>query len=116
MVHDVETVYIALRRRILAGELRPGSVIVSDDIEQSSGLNEKETESLGKVLLDLADEGLAVLLVEHDMGLVMSTCKTIQVLDVGQVIATGTPAQIQANEEVKAAVNAAPARPFCASG
>lgn len=71
--------------------------------EPSSGLNEKETEALGRVLLDLADDGLAVLLVEHDMGLVMSTCKHIQVLDFGQVIATGTPAQIQSNEEVKAA-------------
>jgi ABC-type branched-subunit amino acid transport system ATPase component len=71
--------------------------------EPSSGLNERETEGLGRVLLDLAGEGLAVLLVEHDMGLVMSTCKHIQVLDFGQVIATGTPAQIQSNEEVKAA-------------
>ena len=71
--------------------------------EPSSGLNERETEALGRVLLDLAGEGLAVLLVEHDMGLVMSTCRHIQVLDFGQVIATGTPAQIQSNEEVKAA-------------
>jgi ABC-type branched-subunit amino acid transport system ATPase component len=71
--------------------------------EPSSGLNERETEALGQVLLGLADEGLAVLLVEHDMGLVMSTCRHIQVLDFGQVIATGTPAQIQGNEEVKAA-------------
>jgi ABC-type branched-subunit amino acid transport system ATPase component len=71
--------------------------------EPSSGLNERETEQLGTVLQDLAADGLAILLVEHDMGLVMSTCKYIQVLDFGQIIATGTPAQIQGNEDVKAA-------------
>ena len=47
--------------------------------------------------------GLAILLVEHDMGLVMSACHHIHVLDFGQIIAYGTPTEVQANPLVRAA-------------
>ena len=58
--------------------------------EPSSGLSEVETHAFGVLLRDLADEGMAVLMVEHDMGLVMAVCDTIRVLDFGKVIAAGT--------------------------
>jgi len=71
--------------------------------EPSSGLNESETVDMARVLRQLADEGLAVLLVEHDMSLVMSVCEQIFVLDFGQIIATGDPASIQGNPIVQEA-------------
>ena len=59
--------------------------------EPSSGLNESETADFSELLIELAESGLAILLVEHDMGLVMSSCHHIHVLDFGQIIAYGTP-------------------------
>ena len=71
--------------------------------EPSSGLNETETQDFSELLIQLAAEGLAILLVEHDMSLVMSSCHHIHVLDFGQIIAYGTPAEVQANPLVRAA-------------
>jgi branched-chain amino acid transport system ATP-binding protein len=71
--------------------------------EPSSGLNESETADFSELLIELAGEGLAILLVEHDMGLVMSACHHIHVLDFGQIIAYGTPEEVQANPLVRAA-------------
>jgi ABC-type branched-subunit amino acid transport system ATPase component len=71
--------------------------------EPSAGLNEHETNSLGVLLTALAADGLAVLLVEHDMGFVMGTCSGIQVLDFGRIIAVGTPTEVQANPSVRTA-------------
>ncbi|MEO6628926.1 MAG: ABC transporter ATP-binding protein, partial [Aquihabitans sp.] len=71
--------------------------------EPSSGLNEAETTELGIVLGELAADGLAVLLVEHDMKLVMGSCEEIYVLDFGRIIASGTPAHIQSDDLVRAA-------------
>ncbi len=71
--------------------------------EPSSGLNESETTELSELLIELAATGLAILLVEHDMGLVMSACHHIHVLDFGQTIAFGTPTEVQANPLVRAA-------------
>jgi len=71
--------------------------------EPSAGLNERETAALGDLLRDLTSDGLAVLLVEHDMSFVMGCCDHIHVLDFGRLIAEGTPAEIQANPDVRAA-------------
>jgi branched-chain amino acid transport system ATP-binding protein len=71
--------------------------------EPSSGLSESESEELGDLLCKLAGDGMAVLLVEHDMGLVMRVCSEINVLDFGAVLTVGTPAAIRADERVRAA-------------
>lgn len=71
--------------------------------EPSSGLDESESEDFGRLLRDLASEGLGILLVEHDIDLVMSVCSTIHVLDFGSILAVGSPGQVQADERVKAA-------------
>jgi branched-chain amino acid transport system ATP-binding protein len=71
--------------------------------EPGSGLDTTESEVLGDLLLELADQGMAVLLVEHDVDLVMRVCRRIHVLDFGQVIAVGTPREVQANPHVQAA-------------
>jgi branched-chain amino acid transport system ATP-binding protein len=71
--------------------------------EPSAGLNESETADLSELLVELAATGLGILLVEHDMGLVMSACHHIHVLDFGQIIAFGTPTEVQENPLVRAA-------------
>jgi branched-chain amino acid transport system ATP-binding protein len=84
--------------RALATEPR---VLLLD--ETSSGLDRRESTGLGHLMTDLADEGIAVLLVEHDMDLVMWVCEQIYVLDFGEIIATGTPDAISENPTVRAA-------------
>jgi branched-chain amino acid transport system ATP-binding protein len=76
--------------------------------EPSSGLNDEETEAMAALLRSLVVDGLAVLLVEHDMTFVMGSCELIYVLDFGVLIATGTPAEIQENPMVQAAYLGAP--------
>jgi branched-chain amino acid transport system ATP-binding protein len=71
--------------------------------EPASGQDETETEQFATLLRELADEGMVVVLVEHDVQLVMKICRTVHVLDFGQIIAVGTPAEIQTNEAVLAA-------------
>jgi branched-chain amino acid transport system ATP-binding protein len=71
--------------------------------EPSSGLNEEESEELGDVLLSLADEGMGVLMVEHDVELVMKVCSWIDVLDFGQIIASDEPSVIREDPRVQAA-------------
>ncbi len=71
--------------------------------EPSSGLDETETDAFGELLRDLAAEGRGILMVEHDMDLVMGVCDTIRVLDFGEVIAVGSPAEIRSNARVQQA-------------
>jgi ABC-type branched-subunit amino acid transport system ATPase component/ABC-type branched-subunit amino acid transport system permease subunit len=68
--------------------------------EPASGLDLDQAAELIGLLRSLSDLGLAVLLIEHDMSVVMGVCDSITVLDFGQVIACGTPAEIQQDEAV----------------
>jgi ABC-type branched-subunit amino acid transport system ATPase component/branched-subunit amino acid ABC-type transport system permease component len=91
------------RRRLvgIARTVASGPSVVMLD-EPAAGLDEKESAELSRLIRRLADErNMAVLLVEHDVGLVMSTCDRIVVIDFGAVIATGTPAEIRENPAVK---------------
>ena len=71
--------------------------------EPASGQDESETIVFASLLHELAAEGMAVVLVEHDVHLVMGVCATVHVLDFGQIIASGTPAEIQRDGAVLAA-------------
>jgi sulfate-transporting ATPase len=68
--------------------------------EPSSGLSASETETFATLLRGLASTGIAILVVEHDMGFIMNLCHHIVVLDAGAVIAAGTPAEVQADAKV----------------
>ncbi len=68
--------------------------------EPASGLDTERAGDLVGLLRRLADLGLAILLIEHDMSFVMGLCDTITVLDFGTVLAQGTPAEVQTNEAV----------------
>jgi ABC-type branched-subunit amino acid transport system ATPase component len=71
--------------------------------EPAAGLDARQSSELGRLLPGIADSGTAVLLVDHDMGLVLSSCHRVVVLDSGRVIAQGTPAQVRGDERVIAA-------------
>lgn len=69
--------------------------------EPVAGMNREETEDMARFILDVrAEWGVTVLMVEHDMGMVMDLSDHVVVLNFGQVIAQGTPAQVQADPEV----------------
>ena len=68
--------------------------------EPASGLDESESDDFADLLLELAGEGMAILLVEHDVQLVMKVCDLIHVLDFGAILAVGTPAEIQNDQAV----------------
>ena len=84
--------------RALAGQ---PAVLLLD--EPAAGLRHLEKQSLAKLLMQLRAEGLAILVVEHDMEFVMNLADRITVLEFGTVIAHGTPAEVQANPRVIAA-------------
>ena len=72
--------------------------------EPAAGLDAEETGKFAQLLRSLAEgEGVAILLVEHDMSLVMSCCDHIYVLDLGKIITSGPPAQVRRDERVLAA-------------
>jgi branched-chain amino acid transport system ATP-binding protein len=71
--------------------------------EPASGQDDTESARFSAVLRQLADDGMAILLVEHDMDLVMRVCERIHVLDFGSLLASGTPAEVQADPHVRAA-------------
>ncbi len=69
--------------------------------EPAGGLNHEEVDQLGTFIKRMRDDyELTILLVEHHMGLVMSTADRVHVLDFGRKIAEGTPAEVQGDENV----------------
>ncbi|MET3695705.1 amino acid/amide ABC transporter ATP-binding protein 1 (HAAT family) [Bacillus oleivorans] len=68
--------------------------------EIAAGLNHQETVEMGKLIQSIRDRNITILVVEHDMDLVMSICDKVIVLDQGEMIAEGTPKEVQNNERV----------------
>ena len=71
--------------------------------EPASGQDESETAALADLMRALATDGMAVVLVEHDVELVMQTCDHIHVLDFGSLLAAGTPEEIRNDPAVMTA-------------
>jgi branched-chain amino acid transport system ATP-binding protein len=71
--------------------------------EPASGQDESETAALAQLLRNLAADGMAVVLVEHDVDLVMQTCERIHVLDFGKLLAAGTADEVRNDPAVIAA-------------
>ncbi|MGE4336475.1 MAG: ABC transporter ATP-binding protein [Pigmentiphaga sp.] len=66
-----------------------------------AGMNREEKEDIARFILDIRDEfGIAVLMIEHDMQVVMDLSDRVYVLDFGSLIAEGTPAEVAANPQV----------------
>ena len=87
----------ALGRALVA---RPRLLLLD---EPAAGLDPSETSALNDVLRTLPGRGTTVLLVEHDMAVVLEVCDRVDVIDFGGLIASGTPAEIRADERVIAA-------------
>jgi branched-chain amino acid transport system ATP-binding protein len=78
--------------------MRPKVLMLDEPV---AGMNREETEDMARFILDVrAEWGVTVLMVEHDMGMVMDLSDHVVVLNFGQVIADGTPTEVQANPDV----------------
>ena len=71
--------------------------------EPAAGLRHKEKQALADVLRQLRNEGMSILLVEHDMDLVMDVCDHLVVMEFGTLLTQGTPLEIQQSPAVRAA-------------
>ncbi len=68
--------------------------------EPASGQDDTETVRFGELLVDLAGDGTTIVLVEHDMSLVMDVCHSVHVLNLGRMLTSGTPHQVQTDPAV----------------
>jgi branched-chain amino acid transport system permease protein len=110
---QIERVGLSAQADTLAGNLSLGQqriveiarALCADPVlllldEPAAGLRHLEKQQLAKLLRELCDGGMSVLLVEHDMGFVMGLADRVVVLDFGTKIAEGTPETIKTNPEV----------------
>lgn len=101
-VADVLPRDLSMGIRKLAGVARAvvqePAVLLLD--EPAAGLDRRETAWLGEQLRTLAEDGMAILLVDHDMSLVLEVCTEVHVLEFGSLIASGPPAVVRADERV----------------
>jgi len=97
----VEALSYGLQKRVelaRALAMRPRVLMLDEPV---AGMNREETEDMARFILDVQEEwGVTVLLVEHDMGMVMDISSHVVVLNFGEVIASGTPAQVRSHPGV----------------
>jgi branched-chain amino acid transport system ATP-binding protein len=102
--HPVALLPYGFQKRVELGRalaMEPELLLLDEPV---AGMNLEETEDMARFILDIQrDLGITMILVEHDMSLVMDIADRIMVLDFGERIALGTPAQIQADPAVIAA-------------
>ena len=92
-----------LRQVEIARALVTGAPLLMLD-EPASGLDNAETDAFSQLLRFLrAELGVTIMLIEHDMRMVVSVCDYLYVMNQGQLLAEGTPHEIQMNPEVRAA-------------
>ena len=91
--------YGAQRRLEIARALATDPFILLLD-EPAAGMNPQETKELDDLICLIRDEGMSILLIEHDMKLVMSLSDHIFVLDYGKKIAEGSPGEVRRNPDV----------------
>lgn len=98
--HASSLAYVTLKRIEIARAIAPHPRMLMLD-EPAAGLTHSEVDELAKLVLDLRNElGMAVLLVEHHMQMVMAISEKIVVLDFGSKIAEGTATEIRDNPRV----------------
>ena len=94
--------YGALKRLEIARALAAEPKVILLD-EPAAGLNATETSALEALIRKIADQGITVMLVEHDMKLVMGISDRLLVLNYGRVLAEGAPEEVRQNPDVIAA-------------
>ncbi|HYH48689.1 MAG TPA: ABC transporter ATP-binding protein [Acidimicrobiia bacterium] len=102
--HPVGVIPYGIQKRVelaRALAMEPELLLLDEPV---AGMNLEETEDMARFILDIREElGIALLLVEHDMGLVMDIADRVMVLDFGKKIAEGRPAEVQGDPRVIAA-------------
>ncbi|MFC6094031.1 ABC transporter ATP-binding protein [Saccharothrix lopnurensis] len=90
-----------VRKRVELGRalaMEPRVLLLDEPV---AGMNAEETEDMARFVLDVREElGIAIVMVEHDMGLVMDLADRVLVLDFGRPVRTGTPAEVQRDPDV----------------
>jgi len=98
---SVDALPYGLQKRVelaRALAMRPRVLLLDEPV---AGMNREETEDMARYILDVQEEwGVTVLLVEHDMGMVMDISAHVAVLNFGEVIASGTPAEVRRHPQV----------------
>jgi len=98
--HQAGTLSYGEQRRLeLARALatRPKLLLLD---EPAAGMNAAEKRELMSEIVKLDESGLNIMIIEHDMGFIMGLCREIVVLNFGQIIARGSPAEVRANPQV----------------
>ena len=97
----VEALSYGLQKRVELARglaMRPSVLLLDEPV---AGMNREETEDMARFILDVQEEwGVTVVLVEHDMGMVMDISHHVAVLNFGELIAQGTPAQVARDPQV----------------
>ncbi|MBC8194593.1 MAG: ABC transporter ATP-binding protein [Acidimicrobiia bacterium] len=102
--HPVALLPYGFQKRVELGRalaMEPEMLLLDEPV---AGMNLEETEDMARFILDIRQElGISIILVEHDMGLVMDIADRVMVLDFGEMISTGAPAEVQRDPAVIAA-------------